>query len=171
VETIIEEMEKLLALVKKRVSGIPSQSKKKILWLYGKPTLVAGGTSVPNNLIGMIGGINPASSILQPNADVSMEQIIAWNPEVLFIWGNAGYTAQSIRDSAQWRRISAVKEGRVHKAPVWSNWSPGVASVVLWMAMKTYPDSFRDIDFERVCDGFYRDVYGVPYEKVGPVER
>lgn len=171
VEAVIKEMEKVFALVKEKVSEIHPQSKKKVLWLYGKPTVVACGTSVPNDLIGMIGGINPAASILQTNSDISMEQIIAWNPDVIFIWGNAGYSAHSILESPQWKRIRAVAEGRVHKAPLWSNWSPGVASVVLWMAMKTYPNSFQDINFEQVCDGFYREVYGLPYEKVSRVER
>jgi iron complex transport system substrate-binding protein len=148
------------------VSEVPSQSRKKVLWLFGKPTLVAAGTSVSNNLIEMIKGINPASEAPQTYSDVSIEQIIAWNPDVIFIWGHAGYTAESILESAQWKSVRAVTEGRVYKAPKWSNWSPGVATVVLWMAVKTYPDSFKDVNFGQVCDGFYREVYGIPFEKV-----
>jgi iron complex transport system substrate-binding protein len=171
VEAIIGKMEKFLDLVKEKTSKIPLEQKKKVLWLYGKPTLVACGASVPNDLIGMIGGINPAAGILQQNSDVSIEQIIAWNPDVIFIWGNASYSAQSVLESPQWKSIKAVSEGRVHKAPPWSNWSPGVASVILWMATKTYPDFFQDVDFEGLCDDFYREVYGIPYVKVGRIER
>lgn len=169
-EAVIKEMEKVFALVKEKVPEIPSQSKKKVLWLYGSPTRVACA-SVPSDLIRMTGGINPAAGISQADSDVSMEQIIAWNPDVIFIWGYAGYSAQTILESAQWRPIKAVTEGRVYKAPPWSNWSPAVASVALWMAMKTYPDSFKDADFKRVCNDFYREVYGVPYEKVSRIEK
>jgi iron complex transport system substrate-binding protein len=170
-EAVIQEMEKIFALVTRKVSKIPSQSQQKVLWLFSKPTLVAAGTSVSNNLIEMIRGINPASGAPQTNSDVSIEQIIAWNPDVIFIWGHAGYTAESILESAQWRRVRAVMEHRVYKAPQWSNWSPGVATVVLWMAVKTYPDSFKDVNFELVCDGFYREVYGIPFEKVSRIEQ
>jgi iron complex transport system substrate-binding protein len=100
-----------------------------------------------------------------------MEQIVAWNPDVIFIWGHAGYSAQDILDSPQWRRISAVREGRVYKAPRWSNWSPRIAPVVLWMATKTYPDSFKDVDLDRCFEDFYRNVYGISYEKVSRIER
>ncbi|AFM28052.1 ABC transporter substrate-binding protein [Desulfomonile tiedjei] len=170
-EIIIKEMEKIFGLVRERVSEIPAQGRKKVLWLFGKPTQVACKTGVPNSLIELMRGINPASDIPQTSSDISMEQIIAWNPDVIFIWGHAGYMAQDILDSDQWRRIRAVYEGRVFKAPRWSNWSPRIAPVALWMAMKTYPDLFKNIDVERSFDDFYQEVYGIPYEKVSKFER
>ena len=95
-----------------------------------------------------MGGMNPAATIPQTSLDVSMEQIVAWNPDVIFIWGYAGYTAESILGNPQWRSVTAVKQGKVYKAPLWSTWSPRVAPIVLWMAMKTYPESFSDVDAE-----------------------
>jgi iron complex transport system substrate-binding protein len=171
VESIIKKMEEVFALVKERVSEVPAQGRKKIIWIFGKQTQVAGRASLASTLIELMGGINPALSIPQSSSDISMEQIVAWNPDVIFIWGHAGYSAQDILDSPQWRRIRAVREGRVYKAPRWSNWSPRIAPVVLWMAMKTYPDSFRNVDLERSFDDFYHEVYGIPYEKVSRIER
>jgi iron complex transport system substrate-binding protein len=169
-EHAIEAMERIFKLIKYRVSKIPGSKKRKVLYLGGKPTSVACGIGVTNDIFKLINGINPASSIPQRNADVPMERIISWNPDVIFIWGNAGYTARSILESSQWRFVKAVKEGRVYKAPEWSTWSPRLAPIALWMAMKTYPGYFRDVNLERMSDDFYRKVFGIPYRMVKKIE-
>ncbi len=165
-EEVIKEMEKIFSLIKSKVKKIPSEKRKKVIHLGGKPSTVSCGVGVTNDVISMIGGINPASHIKQRNIDVSIERIIQWNPDVIFIWGNAGYTAQSIMQSSQWRFIKAVKDGRVYKAPEWSTWSPRLAPIALWMAMKTYPEYFSDINFDMIADAFYKTVFGISYEKL-----
>ncbi len=165
-EHSIDEMEKIFKLIRERVSNIPNNNRRKVLWLGGKPTSVACGIGVTNDIFKLIGGINPAAQIPQRNADVPMERIITWNPDVIFIWGNAGYTAQGILQGSQWRFIKAVREGRVYKAPEWSTWSPRLAPVALWMAMKTYPEYFRDINLYKITDDFYREVFGISFSRV-----
>jgi iron complex transport system substrate-binding protein len=56
---------------------------------------------ITNDMFQMIGAINPAGPIEQRNADVSIEQIVVWNPDVIFIWGNAGYSPQDILQHPQ----------------------------------------------------------------------
>ncbi len=165
-ERSIAQMEGIFKLIKERVSNIPNNKRRKVLWLGGKPTSVACGIGVTNDIFKLIGGINPAAQIPQRNADVPMERIITWNPDVIFIWGNAGYTAQGILQGSQWRFIKAVREGRVYKAPEWSTWSPRLAPVALWMAMKTYPEYFRDINLYKITDDFYREVFGISFSRV-----
>lgn len=169
-EKVISDMEKVFSVIRHKTSKIPENKKKKVLWLGGKPTSVACGIGIINDVFKMIGGINTASHIPQRNADVSIEQIIAWNPDVIFIWGNANYSADDILNNPQWRHVKAVREGRVYKAPKWSTWSPRLAPIALWMAMKTYPEYYRDVDMDKVIEGFYRKVFGIPYSKVRRIE-
>jgi iron complex transport system substrate-binding protein len=169
-DKVIMQMEKIFGIIRDRVSGIPSEKRKKVLWLYGKPTTVACKKGVSNDILSLTGGMNPAASINQRDADIPMERIMAWNPDVIFIWGNATYSAEDILGSQQWRYIKAVREGRVYKAPEWSTWSPRLAPVALWIAIKTYPEYFRDINFEKITDDFYRKVFGIPYGKVKKIE-
>jgi iron complex transport system substrate-binding protein len=169
-EQAIAEMDRIFQRIRQRVAIIPSEKRKKVLWLGSKPTLVASGIGVTEDLFKLIGGNNPAAVIPQRNAEVSIERIIAWNPEVLFIWGNAKYTSAEILNNPQWRFIKAVKSGQVYKAPEWSTWSPRLAPVALWMAMKCYPERFKDIHLEEVTDDFYRKVFGIPYRMVKSFE-
>ena len=96
VDVCVAHMEEVFSLVKKHVSDIPSHGRRKVLWLTGKPTTVTCGLGVTSDLIRMIGGINPASSILQTSANVSMEQIVSWDPDIIFIWGYAGYRQRAL---------------------------------------------------------------------------
>ncbi len=102
--------------------------------------------------------------------DIPIEQIISVNPDVIFIWGYAKFEAQDILDNSQWKNIKAVREGRVYKVPDWSTWSPRHSAVTLWMAAKTYPEYFKDIDIEKIIDTFYRKVFGISYFKVKQIE-
>jgi iron complex transport system substrate-binding protein len=168
-EHSIEAMERIFNLINDRVSKVPGHRKMKVLWLGGKPTSVASGIGITNDVINIVGGINPASAITQGYgfADVSLEQIVVWNPDVIFISGYPSYTAEDILTNPQWRYIKAVRDGKVYKGPPrWSTWSPRLAPVALWAAMKTYPDYFKDVNFERVADDFFRKTYGIPYAKV-----
>ena len=169
-EDVIGEMEKIFSLIKERVSKIPEDKRKKVLQLGGRPTRVSCGIGVNNDIFELIRGINPASEIKQRYVDVSLERIIAWNPDVLFIWGHARYKAGDILDNSQWRFIKAVREEEVYKAPEWSTWSPQLAPIALWMAARTYPEYFRDVDLDRVFNDFYQKVFGISYSKVGRIE-
>jgi iron complex transport system substrate-binding protein len=166
VEFVIAEMDRVFGMIKKRVSAVPVVERRKVLWISSRPTSVACGIGVNQDLITMINGVNPAGSIKERSTDVSMEQIIAWNPDVIFIWGNAKYTAREIMENPQWRFVKAVRDQRVFKAPEWSTWSPRLAPIVLWMAARTYPERFRDVQIERESDIFYRRVFGLRFNKV-----
>jgi len=170
IKRTIADMNAIFSVIKKRVAKIPASGRQKVLWISSRPNSVACRIGVTNDILTMIGGINPASLIPQRNADVSIERIIEWNPDVIFIWGNAKYNAQDIIRNPQWRSINAVKSGRVFKAPEWSTWSPRLAPVALWMAMKTYPERFRDINFDATADLFYKKVFGIPYRMVARIE-
>ena len=104
------------------------------------------------------------------SSDVSMERIVAWNPEAVFIWGSAKYGPGDVLRNPQWRHTSAARNSRVYKAPKWSAWSPRFALIALWSAMKTYPESFRGVSFERIADDFCRSVYNIPYRSLSRIE-
>ena len=108
----IAKMEKIFALIRQRTAKIPMEKRKRIVWLGSKPTTVSGVTGLNNELIGLIHGVNPASMIRDRSADVSMERIVAWNPEVIFIWGSA-----KIRRSRFAREPAVAPCGRRQERP------------------------------------------------------
>lgn len=169
VESCIDRMNKIFFLIGERCRKVPPQKRKKVIWLGGKQTSVSGAKGVNNDLIGLAGGINPAAVLKERSLDVSMERVVAWNPDVIFIWGGAKYNVSDLLASSQWRHVTAIGKKQVYKAPQWGTWSPRLAVVALWMAMKTYPDEFRDVNFFKTADDFYRAVYGISYRSVSRI--
>ncbi|SFM53448.1 ABC transporter substrate-binding protein [Thermodesulforhabdus norvegica] len=169
-EEVIREMNKLFKLISERTSRIPYEKRKVVIHLAGAPTRVSGGLGVINDVIRTVGAINAAGKIMQKNIDVSVERIIEWNPDVIFIWGSAGYDESWLYGNSQWRFIKAVRDRQVHKLPRWSTWSPRLAPIALYMAMRVYPECFADVDFEKRVDEFYKKVFGLSYYEVKKYE-
>lgn len=165
-EEIISEMERLFGIIKERTGEIAQEERLKVVHLLGKPTTVSGAVGITNDLINLIGAVNVGGEIKDRNADVSVEQIVKWNPDVIFIWGNAGYSPEWIFENSQWGHIKAVQKRRVYKLPKWSTWSPRLAPIALWMAMKVYPEKFQDVSFQRVLEDFYVKVFGLSYNQL-----
>ncbi len=124
----------LAKLKNRRIHGI---------WLWDSINRVAGSTGVVPDLMNIAGIINCAASIKAPYPRVSLEQIVLWNPEIIFIWGNANYGTKKILNDPRLSTLIAVKEKAVFKSPNWSTWSPRAALVCLWMALKAYPNAFH----------------------------
>ena len=143
---------------------------KKITCYMANPDLQTYGSG---KYVGVImdkaGGINVARDISGYKA-VNMEQIIAWNPQVIFIQDRyAQKVYPEITKSPLWAGISAVKNKKVYITPEyvkpWGHPCPeSMALGELWMAKKLYPNLFKEIDMNKEVQGFYRTFYGVPYK-------
>lgn len=164
VKAAIAEMEATFSLIRERVSKRQSGEKRTMLFLGGESNSVSCGLGINNDLMNMIGGINQAGTIKERNTLVSLEQIVVWNPEVIFIWSNAGYTAKDIIDNPQWQNVRAVREGRVFKTPEWTTWSPRMAMLALWMAKQAYPEDFKDHEIGMVADRLYQKIFHTPFQ-------
>jgi len=163
-EQVIKEIISMLKIIRDRVKNI--SHKKIVLYLSGRQTRVGGGKGIMNDMIKICGAINPASNIKKDTYDVSMEKIIKWNPDCIFIWGYAGYSETDILKNPQWKYIKAVKNKKVYKVPKWSTWSPRIAPIALWMAIRIYPEKFKNINFKKIVNSYYKTVFGISYEEV-----
>jgi iron complex transport system substrate-binding protein len=163
-KTVMDEMNSIFSMIRERAGKRVEKEKRTMLYLGGKSNSVSCALGINHEIMTMIGGVNLAGSIQQQSTEVSLEQLVIWNPEVIFIWPSAGYTEQDILNNPQWRHIRAVRDGRVYKLPKESTWSPRLALAALWMAKKAYPEEYRDIDYAAMADGFYRKLFHIPYQ-------
>lgn len=162
VERLMKEM---FESVRSKVSAIPEEARRRVLWIWQKPTRVSGSIGIQHELIVMTGGINPASHLHSKHPEVSPEWILMWDPEVIFIWGNARYGPESILNNPQWKTVRAVKDRKVYKAPSWSTWSPSIGLLALWMAMKTYPEVFDPASQLKGARQYHQACFGIPLDE------
>ena len=143
-------------------------------YLGGKIT-VSGKNSYGDAFLKMAGFENSAA--VEGFADgagqaaVSMEQIHAWNPDVIFINNMrvgknviaAAHILQNKVDGSDWSFITAVKEKHVFDIPQGTySWGMPCADsplVPLWMLLKVYPDRYTETEFKARIKHYYKEMY------------
>jgi iron complex transport system substrate-binding protein len=127
-----------------------------ILTVDGRGTLI-------DDWIHVAGGLN-AAQVDGNGRPVTLEQVIAWDPEVIIV-GSAPnqQNRQAILDDPRWRQISAVKNGRVLVNPsgayLWDRHSAEAALQVLWAAKALHPTLFEAVDIKRETLQFYQQFF------------
>ncbi|HEY2629327.1 MAG TPA: ABC transporter substrate-binding protein [Usitatibacter sp.] len=149
-----------IARVERVTSAIPASERVKVLHTASNGVFsVDGRDTLVDDWIRVAGGVN-AATVTGNIRTVSIEQILAWNPDVIIV-GNATNDSgrRQILDDPRWREVKAVREGRVYTNPVgaylWDRHSAESALQVLWAAKTLYPSRFADLDIERETREFY----------------
>lgn len=93
----------------------------------------------------------------------SIEQILAWNPEVIIV-ATESDIANAYAD-ARLANVSAIKNKRVYAIPmgvhVWGNRTVEQPLTVLWAAKVFHPDLFADVAIEDETRNFYSTFFKV----------
>jgi iron complex transport system substrate-binding protein len=132
-------------LVRAVTAGLGEQARPRVYLGRGANGLETGlAGSINVEVIEYAGGRNVAAQAGRGGLTrVSMEQILAWDPEVI-LTQEAGF-AERVRQDPLWRGVSAVRSGRVHCAPVlpfgWLDGPPSVNRLigVRWLLEKLHP--------------------------------
>jgi iron complex transport system substrate-binding protein len=120
---------------------------------------IDGRQTVIDDWITIAGGVN-AATVIGNGRPVTMEQVAAWNPDVIIV-GSApnAQNRQAILEDPRWREISAVKAGKVFVNPsgayLWDRHSAEAALQVLWAAKLLHPAEFSSIDISKETKLFY----------------
>jgi len=97
----------------------------------------------------------------------SLEQMIAWNPDVLIVPDRA--EVELVKAEPRLRDVSAVRSGRVHVAPggahLWANRTIEQPLTVLWAASILYPEKFAHAALESEMRSFYDRFFHVSLSK------
>ncbi|MCX8727740.1 ABC transporter substrate-binding protein [Gilliamella sp. B2838] len=114
------------------------------------------------------GAINVAAATIQGFKQVSIENVIQWNPQVIFVQDRYPQVVQTILSDDLWKNIDAVKQNKVYLMPeyakAWGYPMPEALAIgELWMAKKLYPDLFKDIDMQKQAYDYYWRFYRVNY--------
>lgn len=87
--------------------------------------------------------------------DVSIEQALLWDPEIIFVSGSS----DAISDSILWKNVDAVKNGQVFRIPNepfdWINRPPSIMRLIgaQWVGNSLYPELYP-VDIEAETNKF-----------------
>lgn len=129
--------------------------------------LTVNGTGFTPYWMEKSGANDPAATLDSQSVKVDMEQILAWNPEYVFIGNFTEIMPSDLMenrfDGEDWSLVKAVQEGNVYKIPIGGyRWDPPCVEtplMVKWLATTMHPDLFLDMAMEDEVKRFYEDVY------------
>jgi len=122
------------------------------------------GGSINVETIEFLGARNVAGATHGGLANVSIEQVLLWNPEIIITIDKA--FAENVRHDPAWAAVEAVRKGRVHLSPKlpfgWVDFPPSVNRLIglWWLAKILYPDLFPE-DLKALTRAFYKRFYHV----------
>lgn len=115
-KALIKATENGRNIVSERLQNLPEE--KRIRAYMANPELTTYGSGKYTGLMMKhAGAVNVAASTIKGFKQVSMEQVIAWNPQVIFVQNRYPGVVNEIRSNPQWQVIDAVKNHRVYLMP------------------------------------------------------
>lgn len=166
-EALARWFEGRVAELERRGAAIPEARRPRVLYLMRARSAlqVAGkGTSMDGD-IRRAGGINPAAG-LPGFAQVGVEQILAWNPDVILLNNfEPGLNPETLFRDSRFTGVKALSERRVYLYPRggfrWDPPSQETPLAVDWLFSVLHPGQGEPGLRQRIVAA-YRELYGYP---------
>lgn len=133
-----------------------------VLFTGTKPTRVASGEMYQTSQIEIAGGISVSAELTGYWNDVNLEQIAAWDPDVILVPSYGGATVEAITQAPDWQILTAVKAGRVYQMPKlvapWDTPAPDSVLGIIWLNQQLFPAQ-SPLDCVEQTQYFYHTYY------------
>lgn len=165
-EEMISVTRKYRDLVAGRLADLPED--RHVTAYMANPELHTYGHGKYTGLMMKRAGARNVADALAGFQQVTMEDVLKWNPAVIFVQSRYPDVVAEIRNDEAWQPIDAVKNDRVYLMPeyakAWGYPMPEAMSLgELWMAKTLYAERFADIDMQKEADSYYQQFYRTDY--------
>ncbi len=170
----INAMDEVLSLVTSRTKSIPLRDRKKAYFASSRSFFnTAAGNMLQDNILNRAGMINVSHKLTGYFQDISPEQFLNWNPDIIFLSRNLYTEGLAPLHNPALQRVSAINHKRIHRFPgslaPWDFPSPLSALATLWAAMQAYPERFNDIDLTAYANTFHQHLFNQTMVDMGGV--
>lgn len=108
----LDHMDAKMAEIRSRVAGLP---RVRVYYEEGLPGRTRGPGTAIDEMIRLAGGENIYDDASIPRPTISLETIVAADPQVMLVPYDV--TPESVRQRQGWENVSAVRTGRIHPIP------------------------------------------------------
>ena len=163
-DLLVEYMDKGINEVASKLAEIKDEDKPKVVEFYSDMKIAVNQY---NHWMNPSGAYNPAHKLEGKLAEVDMEQMLLWNPDIIYLGNQSDLMPEDFIENKQegrdWSIINAVANKQVYKIPIGVyRWDPpGVETplMVKWAAKIQYPQLFSDMDMEVELKKYFEYVY------------
>lgn len=154
--------------VVRRVTALTADVERPAVYLGGEASWLrtCAGGMYQRELIEMAGGTCVSQDIEgRAWADISAEQLAAWDPEVIFVVQYAEYTLDDLRSDPALSGVKAVADNRLNVIPssieAWDYPQPSSILGLLWMTHVLHPELVSWEDYFAEAKSFYETYFGL----------
>lgn len=146
-ESIVKALEKRTAAVENQVRKLPLAQRPWVyLEMYASASEICtfGPKNYANDLVQRAGGRNVFDDAETPYPQISVEQVLERNPDVLIIAHHEA-TAADIRTRPGWSSLTAIKKNRLYRYANPDEFlrpGPRLVNVLEWLAQVLHPELF-----------------------------
>ncbi|VUT23945.1 MAG: Cobalamin-binding protein precursor [Candidatus Methanolliviera sp. GoM_oil] len=130
------------------------------------PLTTWGSGSGHDFVVELCGGVDVGADIKGGKfPEVSLEQVLAWHPDVIIIDNHGGKPNEMIKaisNDPDWASIPAVKNHRIYRIPSGVFFLDKASSkpvYYLWLAKQLHPDMFKDVDMVKEMQEYFKKFY------------
>ncbi|MCS2171351.1 ABC transporter substrate-binding protein [Scandinavium sp. TWS1a] len=150
------------------VADIP-EAKKVRVYMANPDLNTYGSGKYTGLMMEHAGALNVAAATVKGARQVSLEQVLQWDPQVIFVQDRYPQVLKAIESDPQWQAIDAVKNHRVWLMPeyakAWGYPMPEAMAIgELWMAKKLYPERYKNVDVDALAQDYYQHFYRVSWK-------
>jgi ABC-type fe3+-hydroxamate transport system, periplasmic component len=163
-DALLSYIDEKKEMLEKDLSGVDAES----VYLAGNSSLLstAGPAMYQSGLIELAGGKNAASEITDTYwAEISYEQLLAWDPSYIILASDAEYTPEDVLNDENLKECTAVKNGNVYAIPgdieALDSPVPGGILASIWLAGILHPDEVSADMYTEEKAAFYETFYGI----------
>ncbi|OOF59078.1 ABC transporter substrate-binding protein [Rodentibacter myodis] len=155
-------------LLADRLGNIPTD--KRVKTYMANPDLNTYGSGKYTGLMmEHAGAYNVASATIKGFKQVSLENVLEWNPSVILVQDRYPDVVPQILNDQNWANIQAVKDKKVLLMPeyakAWGYPMPEAFSLgEVWLAKALYPQRFQDVDLDKMVNDYYQKFYRTSYQ-------
>lgn len=168
-----DRAEALLSFIagqRENLETLLADEEKPRVYLAGNSSLLstAGAGMYQSDMMLLAGGENVAAGIADTYwADISYEQLLAWDPDYIVLASDASYTVEEVLADPNLADCAAVKNGNVLRLPgdaeAWDSPVPGGILGSVWLASALHPNRMSPEDRDAIINQFYETFYGFRY--------
>lgn len=160
------------AAQEERLTKTLADSDSPSVYLAGNSSMLstAGDAMYQSDMIRLAGGINAAAEISDSYwAEISYEQLLAWDPEYIILASDADYSVEDVLADHNLAACTAVKNGNVYqmpdKAEAWDSPVPSGILGAVWLSGILHPDLCTEADCAALIDSYYETFYDFIYSE------
>lgn len=162
-EELIDFVKAELKEITKIAKEINHRRRVYFSWAHQSFLQTACRGSIVDEIITLVGGINVCGNVDAESKTLTLERLVALDPEVILMWYSKSINPDGIRKNSQLRNIKAVRDLRIHQFEdtfFFDLWTLKFLYATKFIAKSVYPEYFDfNLRFEK--ERIVRFLYGI----------